>query len=92
MRKLATLIGIVGLMAVPSGFAASGPITKAYGGQGGTVQAVLGAKAAPKATAAVATASALPFTGADLALVSAAGMALLGMGFGLRSIARNDSA
>lgn len=93
MRKLATLIAVAGLLAVPSALAANGTITKGYGGEGGTVQAILGAKAAaPKATAAVASSSALPFTGADLALVSAAGIGLLGMGFGLRRIARNDIA
>lgn len=91
MRKLATLIVVAGLMAAPSGLAANGTITEGYGGEGGTVQAVLGAKAAPKATTAVASSSALPFTGADLALVSAAGIALLGMGFGLRKISRSDS-
>jgi hypothetical protein len=90
LRKLAALIVIAGLLA-PASLAANGTITKGYGGQGGTVQAVLGAKTAPKATTAVASSSALPFTGADLALVSIAGMALLGMGFGLRRIARNDT-
>jgi hypothetical protein len=92
LRKLATLIVVAGLLAAPSALAANGTITKGYGGKGANVQAVLGAKAAPKATAAVASSSALPFTGADLALVSAAGIALLGMGFGLRKIARRDGA
>lgn len=90
MRKLATLIVIGGLLAAPSSLAANGTITKGYGGQVGNVKAVLEAEAAPEATAAVVSSSALPFTGADLALVSIAGIGLLGMGFGLRRIARND--
>lgn len=91
VRKVATLIAVGALLAAPSGFAANGTITKGYAGNGGSVQAVLGKKTAPKATAAVASSSSLPFTGADLALVSGAGIALIGMGFGLRKIARRES-
>jgi hypothetical protein len=84
------LIAVGGLLAAPSGLAANGTITKGYAGNGGSVQAVLGTKAAPKATAATAVSSSLPFTGVDLALFSGAGIALVGMGFGLRKIARRD--
>lgn len=90
VRKFALLIGVGGLLVVPSGFAASGTIVQGYAGKGGEVQQVLGANDAPKQTTVVATGSSLPFTGADLALVSAAGMTLLGMGFGLRKIAQRD--
>jgi hypothetical protein len=92
LRNFAALIVIIGLVAVPAGLAQNGTITKGYGGEGGNVQAVIEEQSAPDATAAVATGSALPFTGADLALVSFAGITLLGMGFGLRRIARNDRA
>ncbi len=94
MKKVATLIAVGGLLVAPSGFAASAPVTQGYGGSGGEVQEVLGAKAStqatPKPVAAVATSSTLPFTGVDLALVSVAGITLLGMGFGLRKIAQRD--
>ena len=91
MKKFATLIAVGGLLVAPSGFAASGTIVQGYAGSGGEVQQVLGANEAPKSpTAVVAQSSALPFTGADLALVSVAGMTLLGMGFGLRKIAQRD--
>ena len=92
MRKCVAVVAVLGLLVVPSGFAASGTIVQGYAGSGGEVQAVLGAKTAPNPTAAVASSPALPFTGADLALVSAAGMGLVGMGFGLRRIARRDDA
>ena len=90
MKKFAASVLICGLMVVPSAFAANGTITKGYGGSGGKVQAVLGAQSAPKKTAVVATTSSLPFTGADLAVLSFAGAALLGMGFGLRKIGRRN--
>lgn len=91
MKKFAAAVVVAGLLVVPSGFAASGPIKHGYAGSGGEVQAVLGAKTAPNPTAVVASSSALPFTGVDLALVSFAGMTLVGMGFGLHRIAqRND--
>ncbi len=90
MKRFAAAVAIVGLVAVPSGLAASGTIKAGYAGSGGEVQAVLGAKTAPNPTAVVASNPALPFTGADLALVSVAGMTLVGMGFGLRRIAQRD--
>lgn len=92
MKKFAATVVVVSLLAVPSGFAASGTIVQGYAGSGGEVQAVLGAKTAPNPTAAVASSPTLPFTGADLALVSVAGMTLVGMGFGLRRIAQRDDA
>ncbi len=90
MKRVATLFVVVGLLVAPTGLAADGTITKGYGGSGVKVQAVLQTENAPAATAVVGSASTLPFTGVDLALFSVAGMALIGMGFGLRRVSQRD--
>jgi len=57
------------------------PVLKVKGGQAHAQQGVKGAVSSGK----------LPFTGIDLTVVSIAGIALLGLGFGLRRLGRERS-
>lgn len=69
----------------------TGPGLKTQQGLGTSkpVVVVNGAKDSGSQTAASPTSGTLPFTGMDLGLVGLAGMALVGLGFSLRQIARN---
>ncbi len=84
MKKLVALLFVVGLLWAPASFAAGGsPVTKsAYGGHGSKPQAIVAGVTASD--------DSLPFTGADLGIFVVAGVALVGMGFGLRRISRRS--
>jgi len=101
------MLAVLVLLAVPSmGIAASseegygGPNNVVSGVQGGQNEGDPGqtaptAETATQNVASVASTSdesgSLPFTGADLAILAAAGLVLLGFGYGLRVLTRQPS-
>ena len=93
MRKLLATAGLLALLAPSAAFAQSS--MDAYHGHNGVVVGleqggggVSGTSAGPTKTAG---GGALPFTGADLGVVAAAGGLLLGLGFGLRRLTHRPS-
>ena len=86
-KAFASLIVVLALVTVPVA-AAGSSVLNAYGTAGS--QPVVEVKGATGSAPAVATngPSELPFTGTDLIVFVAAGTALLGVGFGLRLLAR----
>ena len=94
MKKI-LVIGVACLLLLPA-VAQAGSVTKsAYGGSGGKVVTEVVSTPQVKPASKTFTSppkATLPFTGADLTLVTVAGIALLGTGFGLRRLAhRSDS-
>ena len=99
MKKFLAVMGATALLAfaAPAAFAESG--TEGYGGsnvvagleQGGGTDTGAPVQAAPVQVAADEGAS-LPFTGADLGVLAAAGGLLLGLGLGLRKLTHRPTA
>jgi hypothetical protein len=92
VRKLLAIAGVVALLAPSAAFAQSS--NEAYGGDNSVVAGLEegggggggGADNAPAAVQEADDNGSLPFTGADLGVVAAAGGLLLGLGFGLRRL------
>jgi hypothetical protein len=90
MKKLLAVAGVIALLAPSAAFAQSGE--EAYGGDNSVVAGLEegngggggGDNASPAPTQA--EGGSLPFTGADLGVVGAAGGLLLALGFGLRRL------
>jgi hypothetical protein len=98
MKRLALFMAVVALalVAVAPAYGQSAA-TDAYGGQGGGVLGAVssggGGNSTPKAPAQVQAAQttssgSLPFTGLDVGLLALGGVALVGVGVGLRRFAR----
>ncbi len=89
-RLVAFVALVVALAATSVAMAGSSTVLDSYGSNSAKpVIKVKSAVAVSKPAAKpVQTASTLPFTGADLVVVSIAGVALLGLGFGLRRVGR----
>jgi hypothetical protein len=91
MKKVVALVVAMAVMAVAQvAMAGSSTVLGAYGSN--AAKPVLKVKGAVKSKSAVASvkgAHTLPFTGVDLAIVSIAGIALVGLGFGLRRVGRD---
>jgi hypothetical protein len=96
MKRLALLMVVVALAFVAAAVPAYGQsaVTDSYGGHGGGILGAVnsggGGNGSPPAPAQVQTASggSLPFTGLDIGLLALGGSALVGVGIGLRRIAR----
>jgi hypothetical protein len=90
MKKVTTLLAVMAMLVLPA--AASAQSTLGYGTPAGQVQTTINNGSKPKAStnsAPAATAQApaegnLPFTGLEVAVVAAAGLALVATGVGLR--------
>jgi hypothetical protein len=100
MKKLLAVAGVIALLAPSAAYAQSGE--EAYGGDNSVVAGLEqdsggggggggGNEAAPTSSPAQAEGGSLPFTGADLGVVAAAGGLLLGLGFGLRRLTHRPS-
>jgi hypothetical protein len=97
VRKLLAIAGVVALLAPSAAFAQSS--NEGYGGDNSVVAGLEegggggggGADNAPAAVQEADDNGSLPFTGADLGVVAAAGGLLLGLGFGLRRLTHRPS-
>ncbi len=95
MKRLALLMAVVALAlaaAVPA--YGQSAVSDAYGGKGGDVVGTVGSGNGPSAPTPQQTQVAssgqgsLPFTGLDIGLLALGGVALVGVGVGLRRFAR----
>ena len=89
MKHIVTLIAMVAVfLAAQAAMAGSSTVLGAYGSSSAKpvvkVQGVSSSSATPAKGG-----ETLPFTGADLVVVSIAGIALLGLGLGLRRVGRD---
>jgi hypothetical protein len=87
--KLAALAAATSLLVLPAASLGQSPTTVQYGTPVETIGVVAGVQAAPPAPPAppaAATVGALPFTGAELRILSGAGILLLGAGLFLRRV------
>jgi hypothetical protein len=92
MKKIVTLFAVVAVMvAAQAAMAGSSTVLGAYGSNSAKpIVKVNGATSTANAAAQPKGAT-LPFTGADLVVVSIAGVALLGLGLGLRRVGRDKT-
>lgn len=96
MKKLLAVAGVIALLAPSAAYAQSSD--EAYGGDNSVVAGLEqdsgggggGGGSTPTNTT-QADSGSLPFTGADLGVVAAAGGLLLGLGFGLRRLTHRPS-
>lgn len=95
MKRLALLMAVVALalvVAVPA--YGQGAVSDTYGGKGGGIVGTVDSGNGPSAPApqqvqvASTDDSSLPFTGLDVGLLALGGVALVGVGVGLRRFAR----
>jgi hypothetical protein len=91
IKKLLAIAGVLALLAPSAAFAQSS--TEGYGGDNSVVAGLEeggggggGGNQQPAAVQEANDNGSLPFTGADLGVVAAAGGLLLGLGFGLRRL------
>src|SRR5215208_5958435 len=99
MKKVTTLLAVMAMLVLPA--AASAQSSLGYGTPGGSVQTTIDNGSKPKAStnsapAATETAAPeegnLPFTGLEVLVVAAAGLALVATGVGLRKVGGARSA
>ncbi|HEY7381979.1 MAG TPA: hypothetical protein VH572_12270 [Gaiella sp.] len=89
MKKLTVLAVVVAMLAIAPLAAAGSSVLSGYGTSGSKpVVQVKGTTSSATPTASGAT---LPFTGVDLLLITGAGVALIGVGAGLRRLGRDKS-
>jgi hypothetical protein len=93
MKRLAMLTVVVALVlaAVAAPAFGQGAVTDSYGGQGGGVLGAVdsgGGNGTPPTQVQTTESGSLPFTGLDIGLLALGGCALVGVGVGLRRIAR----
>lgn len=86
-KTLVTVVVVLAMIAVPMA-AASSSVLSAYGESSEPLAQVQGATAGQGEVTASSGPSTLPFTGSDLVVFMAAGIALVGVGFGLRKLGR----
>ena len=93
MKRLALLMAVVALalvVAVPA--YGQGAVSDTYAGRGGGIVGTVGGGNGPSAPAPQQIVSSnegsLPFTGLDIGLLALGGVALVGVGVGLRRVAR----
>jgi hypothetical protein len=84
-KTLVMMIVVLAMIVVPFAMAGSS-VLSGYGESSQPVAEVKGATAGQQAASS--GPSTLPFTGTDLAVVVVAGIALVGVGFGLRKLGR----
>ena len=88
MKKL-TMLAVVVAMLVVVPFAAGSSVLSGYGTSGS--KPVVLVKGTTSSSKPVASGATLPFTGVDLLLITGAGIALVGVGAGLRRLGRDKS-
>ena len=89
MKKLTVLAVVLVVLVIAPVAAAGSSVLSGYGTSGSKpVVQVRGATTSSKPVASGAT---LPFTGSDLLLITGAGIALVGVGVGLRRLGRDKS-
>lgn len=91
MKKTLAIAGVVALLAPATAFAQSS--TESYGGPGNVISGLQqgsggggGGNGGNNAPVKASSQGNLPFTGADLGVLAAAGGLLVGLGFGLRRL------
>jgi opacity protein-like surface antigen len=91
MKKMAAIAGVIALLAPSAAFAQSS--VEGYGGSNSVVAGLAqgggnnsGGGGGGNETQSSGTSGSLPFTGADLGILAAAGGLLVGLGFGLRRL------
>ncbi len=91
MKRLALLMAVVAVaLAVAAPAYAQNAVSDAYAGKGGGIVGTVEGGNGPAAPQQVQTAGddSLPFTGLDIGLLALGGVALVGVGMGLRRVAR----
>jgi hypothetical protein len=90
MRRIATLVGVIGLMVPSSALAAGSSTCQAYNPQTCNVSGVTESTGSDAGTPSSTSESSgtLPFTGIDVVLLLAGGGTLLGAGFVVRRLSR----
>ena len=93
MKRLALMMVVVALAFVAAAVPAYGQsaVSDAYGGHGGGILGAVnsgGGNGSPPAQVETTSGGSLPFTGLDLGLLAVGGIVLVGVGVGLRRVAR----
>ena len=93
MKRLALLMAVVAVaLAVAAPAYAQSAVSDAYAGKGGGIVGTVNSGNGPSASGPqqvqVSNGSSLPFTGLDVGLLALGGVALVGVGVGLRRFAR----
>ena len=92
MRALVLILVCFAMSVGATAASADSTILSGYGSAGSNaVVKVKGAQASPPRAEEAASAGTLPFTGSELTVAAAAGIVLLGMGFALRRLGRDNS-
>ena len=86
MKRIATLVVAIALMAIPASALGSSSTCMAYNPETGTSQPSNSSNCEPGTNT-----GQLPFTGLDVVLLVVGGGALLGAGFVIRRVSRNLS-
>jgi hypothetical protein len=89
LKKLTMLAVVIAMLVVAPLAAAGSSVLSGYGTSGS--KPVVQVKGSTSASKPVASGASLPFTGADLLLITGAGIALVGVGAGLRRLGRDKS-
>jgi hypothetical protein len=93
MKRLALLMAVAAIaLAVAAPAYAQTAVSDAYGGKGGGIVGTVNSGNGPSASGPqqvqASSGSSLPFTGLDVGLLALGGVALVGVGVGLRRFAR----
>ncbi|MEI7761122.1 MAG: hypothetical protein WCJ67_10210 [Thermoleophilia bacterium] len=94
MKNLVTVVvTVVALMAAQAAFAGGSTVLNGYGSSSAkpTIEVKSAVVKESKPAATVVKADTLPFTGTDLGGIAIAGVALVGLGFGLRRVGRDKN-
>lgn len=95
MKRIVTVVvTVAALIAAHAALAGGSTVLNGYGSSSAkpTIKvAAAVAKSTSEPAPAVASAGTLPFTGTDLGIVAIAGVALVGLGFGLRRVGRDQN-
>ncbi len=96
MKRIVTVVvAAAALMGAQAAFAGDSTVLGGYGSSSAKPTIKVASAVAKTSTStpapAVAKADTLPFTGTDLGVVAIAGVALVGLGFGLRRVGRDQN-
>ena len=89
LKKLTVLAVVIAMLVVAPLAAAGSSVLSGYGTSGS--KPVVLVKGTTSSSKPVASGATLPFTGVDLLLITGAGIALVGVGAGLRRLGRDKS-
>jgi hypothetical protein len=89
LKKFTMLAVVIAMLVVAPLAAAGSSVLSGYGTSGS--KPVVQVKGSTSSSKPVASGATLPFTGSDLLLITGAGIALVGVGAGLRRLGRDKS-